>query len=119
MGVDKQGTEKPLEFKFQLGIPGKEKLVDILSQALSTLKIVQVIRYATQNHVTFCQIVMRHSDILGLKELLTLAQCKWRQLHLPSQAVIQPSFTVNQIVKHPRRGTAADYQHHLVMPGSP
>ena len=100
---EERGKQLP-EFIPERTIFPEEKQFDVLRQAKLRPQVVQVVRYATHDHVAFEDLLSRKMYVVGLQKLFTFLQAKRHQMDLTRQTVVKSTRVLHDVVDDPGSG---------------
>ena len=118
-GVLEQRAKQEIVFRAQRCAIGEKEPVDVLGEGEVFVEHVYIIRYAAENHVGLGDLVARPNDAFLLQLRLHLAQGERRKIDGARTAVVKSALVANDLVHHPRGGTAADKEFQPVAGGCP
>ncbi len=95
---------------------GREKHpVYVFRKTLPFVKQAQIIRNATQNHISLGNREPVPPKTIGLQIFLGLSKSEWMEMQFVCYPVVKPTVVVYYVIHHPSRGRTADDQFNVFL----
>ena len=119
MGIAKKGREHVVVLFRKQGVSREEHRINALGKTQPALKMVPIVRNSPVHHVAFEQLMQIEREPSRLAEGLALCETEGLEVNLRRQTIVEPTFAVYDIVKHPRSRRRAHDKGHVPQSGSP
>ena len=113
-GFGKRGVVEFVELHAQGSTVCEIQAVDILNQAFTLIKQVEIVGYAAQGHIGLENLVVVPWDMAAVKKGLSLVESEGVKIDAGLNTPVETSLAVKEIIYHPRRGTAAGYEDDVI-----